>query len=305
MSNVNFLNILKEEKQRILKLHEKSGYKNKTLKEQSEEELKGLNQGAQAELRDFYRKFPDCVRFVTKGYPGSTTKLSPNKTGIFVIFKGKSGGVTFYPPLQGSNYGRYYDTISKKTNYYYCDKNTIKYGQPPNRELEESLPRFPSCLQDLTRTMGKYAQYTKASGNLPEGITVTYQNGVKFYYSGDERQIVKDVKSGQFRRYNCNGPTLEYPGTWVKTLAELTDNQTTNASSNDSGEQQTVSSQGSDKNSSGGSVKNTNYVTNTQTSLENAGFSVGSKGADGRVGSDTLTAINQLISKYSELATKQ
>jgi hypothetical protein len=227
MSNVNFLKILKEEKQRILKLHENAGYKNslnkKYLKEQSEEELRTLTQQAQAELRVFYEKFPDCVRFVTKGYPGSTTKLSNNKTGIYVIFKGKSSGVTFYPPLQDSNYGRYYDTISKKTNYYYCVGNTIKYGLPPNKTEKVN----PETNKDEIDNNNSQAQQTTT--------------------------------------------------------------QTNNS------QEQTPAN----------SAPDTNYISNTQTSLENAGFSVGSKGVDGRVGSDTLTAINQLISKYSELATKQ
>lgn len=327
MSNVNFLNILKEEKQRILKLHENAGYKNTNLTEKlllKEDAVNDImynidwvhNHSKTLQKKDYMNRIAsqittniktiDDLQKLEKAYKDKWGKSL--KVGFFVNFISKGENeiarniLTALKAIKGVTGGYTNDSEGKYDGKSFTYNYSLTDAQN-QKDLRERIGGFPVCVQKLANMNFKTpAKYTPPSNGLPEGITITYDGGQVFYYSRTENIV---MNKGYYKKYKCDGDKLEMEGDYVKTLSELTGNQTTDASSNDSGKQQAASSQGGDKNSSGGSVKNTNYVSNTQTSLENAGFSVGSKGADGRVGSDTLTAINQLISKYSELATKQ
>lgn len=271
-----FLQIISEEKQRILNLHNKSKYQKNFLLEQRVADLPKVEPSNQESVGGMSNSnLSKDLRFAPL-YNPSGQKGEPVNQGPAGDANRKMGVV-----------GGMNDPLVK--NFY---------------------EKAPSCIQKLIKgtedlNPGKTNFITYQTKDGKSGVQVKLSNGQTGLYCMNPN-IYYSSSIKQWGGWKCNGDNIEgIKGTFSTdvedTIKSLSNLSVTNPSGS-SGAAATDSNKTTSIKNAAGSTPIKTKLQTTQNSLNNAGFSVGEKGADGFMGSDTLTAINKLISSYSQLS---
>jgi hypothetical protein len=242
----NLLKILKEEKQRILLLHQNQGYGGKKLIREAVDK-NGLQYVQATQDALFNMGFPKCIAKYGLGVYYSNVKnvLAGKEEGKNPKVSLTIGGTiyNFYPNTWRANV----QSTGQAVDYY--------------------------CLTDLNPRIGR-----------PTIEMMERNPQIKWKYTKEQMIKARDDKNA--------AAAANDQQTQAETPAATSDSPSPAGNSSSSA----AATQTAQPN---------NNVTSVQTALNSAGFSVGQKGADGRMGADTLTAINQLIAKYTELANQK
>jgi hypothetical protein len=238
--------ILKEEKERILLLHQNQGYGGKKLiREYADDNGNTYFEANYQKLIQY--NFPPCI---AKYSPGVYWKDNKPQNGFPKASFKFDGKVYFF-----YNNWRAYVKDTNNTVDYYC--------------LSDTQPRIGRPTIDMMK-------------KTPQ---------IKWKYSLQQLEAAsKSCPTGQVYDETVGKCTLQ--------AQEVTASATGQAATGQAATGQAATGQAATGQAATTQPSNNN-VTSVQTALNSAGFSVGQKGADGRMGADTLTAINQLIAKYT------
>ena len=243
----NLLKILKEEKERILLLHQNQGYGGKKLIREAVDK-NGFQYVQATQDALFNMGFPKCIAMYGLGvYYSNVKNVLDGKE------KGKNPKVVL--TIGGTIYGFYPNTWRAVV------QSTL-----------QAVDYY--CLTDLNPRIGRPTIEMMEKNPL-----------IKWKYTKEELIKARDEKNA--------AAAANDQQTQAETPAAAPSDSPSPAGNSSSSAAATQTAQPN------------NNVTSVQTALTSAGFSVGQKGADGRMGADTLTAINQLIAKYTELANQK
>jgi len=244
----NLLKILKEEKERILLLHQNQGYGGKKLiREYADDNGNTYFEANYQKLIQY--GFPPCIAKYSPGVYWKDNKPQNGSPKASFKFDGK---VYFFY----TNWRAYVKDTNNTVDYYCLTDVNPRIGKP-TIEMMEKNPQI------------KW-KFTKE----------------QLIKSRDER--LAPLRAAEAEDYEKQKAAANQP----ETPAAASDSPSAAGNSSSSA----AATQTAQPN---------NNVTSVQTALTSAGFSVGQKGADGRMGADTLTAINQLIASYTELANQK
>jgi hypothetical protein len=265
----NLLKILKEEKQRILLLHQNQGYGGKKLIREAVDK-NGLQYVQATQDALFKMGFPKCIAKYGLGVYYSNVKdvLAGKGEGKNPKVSLTIGGTiyNFYPKTWRANV----QSTGQAVDYY--------------------------CLTDLNPRIGR-----------PTIEMMRKNPQITWKYTLEQLEAAsKSCPSGQVYDETVGKCTLQSQEVTASATGQAAAGQAAagQAAAGQAAAGQAAAGQAAAGQAAAPQTLNNN-VTSVQTALTSAGFSVGQKGADGRMGADTLTAINQLIAKYTELANQK